>query len=51
MIIVRSVVAAVAALIAGAVCFGPAASAALAQSYPTRVIKMVVPFTPGSPMT
>ena len=49
MIIVRSVVAALAALITGAACLGPAASPALAQSYPTRVIKMVVPFTPGSP--
>ena len=49
MIIARSVVAALAALIVGAGCFGPAASPALSQSYPSRVIKLVVPFTPGSP--
>src|SRR5688500_16298952 len=43
----RSDVAAV-ALVVGA-CFAAAGAPAIAQSYPTRVIKMIVPFTPGSP--
>ena len=41
----RPVAAALAVLAMAGVC----AQAARAQSYPSRVIKLVVPFTPGSP--
>lgn len=45
----RATLATVAALAIGAVCLGKAGTPALAQSYPARVIKIVLPFTPGSP--
>ncbi len=45
----RPVVATIAALAIAAVYFGKAGAPALAQPYPARVIKIVVPFTPGSP--
>ena len=37
-------------VVASLVAFGLSASAAIAQDYPSRPIKLIVPFTPGSPV-